>query len=158
MASYGYDEEYSGIRKFLNPRNPIVRNGLLVVLGAVALYFLWSSISSLTGIGQDTGVIGDQWRVSCVQCNAESVVSRAAHNKKQASDPKLQPYPDCPECGAKAGCVDLTLCPKCDKGFPSDAAKAVRKSVDTGEAVDEYSFDLICPHCKHDLKGDLSHE
>ena len=159
MARYGYDEEYTGIRKFLNPRDPKVRIGALVVMGALVVVFLWSAIGSLIGTDEAPAVISDEWYVVCAECNAESVVSRVAQAKKikENSSPSSA-YPDCPKCGASASCVSARLCPKCGKRFASESAKAVRKAVKSGEVIDKYAFDLICPHCKHDLKGAVAHD
>ena len=144
MADYGYDDGYTGIRRFLNPRDPKVRIGVLVVLGAVVVWFLWSTIGSLSG--DAPVVISDELHVVCTEpeCNAESVVSRSAHARKvKGNSSPLAVYPDCP---------------KCNKRFASESAKAVRKAVQSGKVIDKYAFDLICPHCKHDLKGVAAHD
>ena len=161
MAGYGYDEEYTGIRKFLNPRDPKVRIGVLVALAALVVVLLWSAIGSLLRGGDPPSVIGDEWRVICTntECNAESVISRTAHAAKAKENPSpSSAYPDCPKCGASASCVSARLCPKCGKYFASESAKAVRKAVMNGKVINKYAFDLICPHCKHDLKGVAAHD
>ena len=157
MASYGYDNEYTGIRKYLNPQDPKVRIGLMVILGAVAVYLLWGAVSTVFFSGGGATVISDDWHVSCVKCNAESVVSRKAHVEKAGSGP-LAEYPDCPKCGQKASCVDMTICPECGKRFASEAAKALRQAAIDKKVINEHALDLVCPHCKYDLKGSVSHE
>ena len=159
MAGYGYDDGYTGIRKFFNPRDPKVRIGLLVVLGALVVVFLWCTISSFTGTGDAPGVIGDELHVFCTECNAKSVVSRTAHaGKVKENSSTSAVYPDCPKCGASASCVNTRRCPKCGERFASESAKAVRKAVQSGKVIDKYAFDLICPRCKHDLKGAVAHD
>jgi len=159
MADYGYHEEYTGIRKFLNPRDPKVRIGVLVVLGGLAAVFLWNTISSLTGADDSPAVMSDELHVVCIKCNAASVVSRGAQAEKiKKNSSPLAVYPDCPKCGESASCVTSTLCPKCGKRFASESAKALRKAAESGEIIDKYAFDLICPHCKHDLKGSVAHD
>ena len=158
MASYGDYEAYTGIRKYLNPRDPKVRIGLLVVLGALVVVLLWSAIGSFMGTDDGPAVVGDELHVVCTECNVESVVFRAALDKKAKEDSSSSVYPDCPKCGASASCVEMTLCPKCGKRFASESAKAVHKAVASGKVIDKYAFDLICRYCKHDLKGAVAHD
>ena len=154
MAGYGYHAEHTGIRKFLNPRDPKVRICVLVALGVVAVALLWSAIGSLSGAGDEPGVLGDEFHVACTKCPAISVVSRTAlaAKIKESSSP-LAEYPDCPKCAASAACVTATLCPKCGKHFASESDKAIREAAESGKTIDKYAFDLICPHCNHNLKG-----
>jgi hypothetical protein len=157
MANYGYDSEYPGVRKFLNPQDPKLRIGLMVLLVAAGLYFLWSAIGVYFFSAGSGAVMSDDWRVACVKCNVESVVSRQEQAGK-AGDGSATKYPDCPKCGQAKSCVDMTVCPKCDKRFASDASKALCNAVGSEKPVDTTAFDLICPHCKHDLKGASAHE
>jgi len=159
MAGYGYHEEYTGIRKFLNPRDPKVRIGVLVVLGALAVFFLWNTIGNFTGTGDASGVMSDELHVVCTKCDVASVVSRSARARKvkENSSPSAV-YPDCPKCGESVSCVDASLCPKCGKRFASESAKAIRKAAGSDKVIDKYAFDLICSHCKHDLKGVVAHD
>jgi len=150
MASYGYDSEYTGIRKFLNPQDPKVRIGLVVLLAVGSAYFLWSTVGTLFFANSETIVLSDDWSVFCIKCNAESVVSRSKY--AASSDGSTATYPDCPKCGESKCCVDMTVCPKCGKLFASESAKALCAAAASGKTVDPYSFDLICPHCKHNLK------
>ncbi|MDP6544749.1 MAG: hypothetical protein QGH60_12210 [Phycisphaerae bacterium] len=159
MAGYGYDDGYTGIRKFLNPRDPRIRIGFCVVLGALVLLLLWIAISSYFGADDVPSLMSDELHVVCTKCNAGSVVSRDAQARKIKDKPSpLAVYPDCAKCGEAVSCVSATLCPKCGKRFASESAKAIRKAIDSGEVVDKHGFDLICPGCKHDLKGVVAHD
>jgi hypothetical protein len=157
MASYGYDSEYTGIRKLLNPQDPKARVTAVVVLAAAGAALLWYLIGFFFSSGGNVPVVSDDWNVTCVKCDAESVISRSDFAKQARTGAAAQ-YPDCPKCQQTVSCVETTVCPECDKRFASDAAKALLQAASENKTIDQHAIDIICPKCKHDLKGSVSHE
>ncbi len=158
MASYGYDSEYTGIRKLLNPQDPIIRIGVVVLLAAAGAYLLWSLIGVFFfSSGGAAVVMSDDWPVTCVKCKAESVISRSDFAELARTGPPAQ-YPDCPKCNQTVSCVETTVCPECNHRFASEASKALLQAAVDGKIIDQHAIDIVCPECKHDLKGSTSHE
>jgi len=150
MASYDSDDDYTGFRRFLNPRDPKIRMALIAVLGIGTVALLWWPVSYFMGRGGEVGISGDL-NVVCMKCNAESVTTRADLRKKVDKNRPARPvFADCSECSAPDSCVVMTKCPKCGKYFLSERDKAVYQAAQKGEGIDKTAHPSVCTHCKTD--------
>jgi len=150
MPGYDYDDGYTGFRRLLNPRDPKLRIALIVLLCIAAIALLWWSVSQFVVVG-DEQRIGGELHVTCMECDAESIVTKAKLREKiDKDDPGKQVFADCTKCGASDCCVVMARCPKCGKYFLSELRKALYEAAQNGETINKAAYAAGCPNCPAD--------
>ncbi len=130
-------------------KNEYLMIGALIIIIGGSLAFTILRLTSSSGPGDRTPP--EIW-FHCDKCKHEFKLEREGKEMFEMMDEMGMSARDCPKCGEKKCCYQMTKCPKCGKYYPSPAAKYWADMYRTGKehVKGEKPPKSICPHCHTD--------